>query len=102
MRHLRVTPLVDLLVIPLKAPPRIKVIPEIVEPFDFFLAGIVPTKTRYRLSLRESRLSGENRSEGGAELVSGKGPEIGYGIFDGPVDRVELTSTLGVGEGLVG
>jgi hypothetical protein len=88
--------------VPLKAPPRIKVVPEVVEALDFLLARILTAKAGDGLDLGEAGFARKDGREGGTVLASGDGGGVGDRVFDGFVDRVELASALGVGEGLVG
>ena len=64
----RVRSLVNLLVQPLKAPPAVEVVPEVVESFDLLLGGIVVAKAGDRLGLGEARIKVEDVGEGLEEI----------------------------------
>lgn len=98
----RVGTLVDLLVVPLERSPRVKVVPKVVEPFDLLLAGVGTAKLGDGLDLGEPGLSDKDRAKDFGVLVGGDGLGVGDLVLDVPVDRVELSSSLGVGQGLVG
>jgi hypothetical protein len=99
---IRVGSLIGLFVVPLERPPTVKVVPSIVEALDFLLGSIVASESRHGLSLGESGLSGKDGSDDIAVLVGGDRLELGNLVLDVPVNRVELTSLLGVGESLGG
>ena len=98
----RVGTLVDLLVVPLERPPRVKVVEEVVESLDLLFAGVGIAKAGDRLGLGESTLSNEDRTEDLGVLIRGDSLGVGDFVLNVPVDRVELTSTLLVGKCLVG
>jgi hypothetical protein len=93
--------LVDLLVVPLERSPRIKVVPEVVEPFDLLLARVRSAEFGHGLNFGESRFADEDRAKDLGVFVGRHGFRRGHLVFDVPVDRVELPSSLVVGEGLV-
>lgn len=87
---------------PFETPPTVKVVPSIIEPFDFLLGSVISTERRHRLGLGESSLSSKDGSDGLAVFVGGDRLEVGDLVFDVPIDRVELTSSLGIGQCLIG
>jgi hypothetical protein len=70
-KNVRVGTLVGLFVVPFETPPTVKVVPSIVESFDFLLGSVISTESRHRLSLGESSLSSENGGNGVAVLFGG-------------------------------
>jgi hypothetical protein len=88
--------------VPFERPPTVKVVPSIVESFDFLLGSIVSTESRHGLGLGESSLSGKDGCDGLAVFLGGDRLEVGDLVFNVPVDGIELTSSLGVGQCLVG
>ena len=106
-----ITALIHLLVEVFKAPPRIKVVPEVVEALDFRLRSIRPTKERDRRRLREPRLPCEHRLEVLEER--GVGVSVLLDLLDRlggvkvilkslvvGIDGIELAALFGVGEDL--
>ena len=87
---------------PLKAPPRVKVVPKVVKAFNVLLAGVRVTEWSDGLNSRETTFTRKDGRDDGAEVLSGDGLEVGYLIFDVPVNRVELASAVTVGKGLMG
>jgi len=88
--------------VPFEGPPTVKVVPSIVESFDFLLGSVVSTESRHGLSLGEPGLSSKDGGDGLAVFLGGDGLEVGDFVFNVPVDGIELTSSLGVGQCLVG
>ena len=99
---IRIRTLIGLFVVPFERPPTVKVVPSIVESFNFLLGSIVSTESRHGLSLGEPGLSSKDGCNGLAVFLSGDGLEVGDLVFNVPVDGIELTSSLGVGQCLVG
>jgi hypothetical protein len=101
-RYIRIRALVGLFVVPFERPPTVKVVPSIVKALDFLLGGIVSTESRHRLSLGESGFPSKDGCDGVAVFLGWDGLEVWDLVFNVPIDRVELTSSLGVGQCLVG
>jgi len=99
---IRIRTLIGLFVVPFERPPTVKVVPSIVESFDFLLGSIVSAESRHGLSLGEPSLSGKDGCNGLAVFLGGDGLEVGNLVFNVPVDGIELTSSLGIGQCLVG
>jgi hypothetical protein len=100
-RDIRIRSLIGLFVVPFERPPTVKVVPSIVESFDFLLGSIVSTESRHGLGLGEPCLTGEDGCDGLAVFLGGNRLEVGDLVFNVPVDGIELTSSLGVGQCLV-
>ena len=66
--YVRIASLVNLLIQPLETPPRIKVVPEIVEALDLLLGRIDVSKPRDRLDLGETGVEIEHMGEGLEEI----------------------------------
>jgi len=98
---IRIRSLVGLFIVPFERPPTVKVVPSIVESFNFLLGSIVSTESRHRLSLGEPGLSSKDGCDGLAVFLGGDGLEVGNLVLNVPVDGIELTSSLGVGQCLV-
>ena len=99
---IRIRTLIGLFVVPFERPPTVKVVPSIVESFDFLLGSIVSTESRHGLGLGEPSLSSKDGCDGLAVFLGGDGLEVGNFILNVPIDRVELTSSVGVSQCLVG
>jgi hypothetical protein len=98
---IRIRSLIGLFVVPFERPPTVKVVPSIVESFDFLLGSIVSTESRHGLGLGEPGLSSKDGCDGLAVFLGGNRLEVGDLVFNVPVDGIELTSSLGVGQCLV-
>lgn len=73
-----------------------------VEFLDFLFGGIEVAKLWNRLDFGESAFTSKEGVRLGTELFRRKLLEVGNFVVYVPVDRVKLTSTLGVGKGLMG
>lgn len=98
----RVGTLVDLLVVPLETSPRVEVVEEVIEALDVLFGGVEVTELGNGLDFGETAFTSKEGIGLGTELFGRKFLEVGNFVVDVPVDRVELTSTLGVGKGLMG
>lgn len=87
---------------PLERPPRVKVVEKVVESLDLLFARVGIPKVRDRLNLGESAFTGEDRAKDLGVLVGGDGLRVRNLVLNVPVDGIELTSSLLVGESLVG
>lgn len=96
----RVAALVDFLVQGLKASPRVKVVPKVVEGLYLVLGRIHRAKARHGLLLGEPGFPRKDRAKDVAVFLGRDGLGVGNVVFDRRVDRVELTSSLGVEQGL--
>lgn len=98
----RVGAFVGLLVPPLERPPRVELVPEVVEALDLLLGAGVVSELGNGLSLGEPTLSLEDGAESGDVLSGGDRNGVGDGVLDLPVNRVELSPSIKAGERLVG
>jgi len=68
---IRIRTLIGLFVVPFERPPTVKVVPSIVESFDFLLGSVISTESRHGLSLGEPSLSSENGGDSLAVFLGG-------------------------------
>lgn len=86
--------LVDFLVEPLKGPPRVKVVPEVVEALNLGLGRLHVSKRRDGLLLGKAALESEDGLEDLNEVLGFYGRGSGNVVVDGLVGRVELPAAL--------
>lgn len=88
-----------ILVLVLERPPRIHVVPEVVEALDFGPRSFGTTKSRNGLSLRESRFTVEHGGPEIVEVLRGRFAGRGELVGDRGVDGIELTTSVEFREG---